>query len=122
LPVKSKAIPDKTWEFDELEVRRCTVQTREASPERQHVFNHWCALTGLCCLQGKLEELEKELVESNSNMSRLQRSYAELVELQLVLDKAGSFFDSKTAAQFEASIADSIADGESPLLDAQVSS
>ena len=29
----------------------------------------------------------------NSNSERLQRSHAELVELQLVLEKAGSFFD-----------------------------
>lgn len=41
----------------------------------------------------KLEELETELIEVNSNSERLQRSYSELVELQLVLEKAGAFFD-----------------------------
>lgn len=49
----------------------------------------------LLCLprQGKLEELEAEILEVNGNSERLARSYNELVELQLVLEKAGSFFD-----------------------------
>jgi V-type H+-transporting ATPase subunit a len=44
-------------------------------------------------VQGKLEELEAEMLEANGNSERLARSYNELVELQLVLEKAGSFFD-----------------------------
>jgi hypothetical protein len=32
-------------------------------------------------------------VELNGNAERLQKSFSELVELQLVLEKAGSFFD-----------------------------
>lgn len=57
--------------------------------------------TGLqTSLQAKLDHLEAELLELNSNSERLQRSHAELVELQLVLEKAGSFFDD---AQFRAS-------------------
>jgi hypothetical protein len=44
-------------------------------------------------LQAKLEELEAEILEVNGNSERLARSYNELVELQLVLEKAGSFFD-----------------------------
>lgn len=43
--------------------------------------------------QAKLEELEAEMLEVNGNSERLMRSYSELVELQLVLEKAGSFFD-----------------------------
>jgi V-type H+-transporting ATPase subunit a len=43
--------------------------------------------------QGKLEELEAEIMEVNGNSERLARSYNELVELQMVLEKAGSFFD-----------------------------
>ena len=43
--------------------------------------------------QGKLEQLERELLELNSNSERLSRSHAELVELQLVLEKASAFFD-----------------------------
>ena len=41
----------------------------------------------------KLEELEKELLEVNANAERLARSFSELVELQLVLEKASAFFD-----------------------------
>lgn len=70
-----------------------------------------------------MEELEKELLETNSNMERLQRSYAELVELQLVLEKAGVFFDSRSGQRFEVvpEVFSGYADGESPLLEAVVS-
>lgn len=43
--------------------------------------------------QSKLEELETELLQLNQNDERLQRSLNELLELQLVLERAGSFFD-----------------------------
>eukprot|EP00242_Pyramimonas_sp_CCMP2087_P004638 CAMPEP_0198211454 /NCGR_PEP_ID=MMETSP1445-20131203/23973_1 /TAXON_ID=36898 /ORGANISM="Pyramimonas sp., Strain CCMP2087" /LENGTH=838 /DNA_ID=CAMNT_0043885717 /DNA_START=197 /DNA_END=2713 /DNA_ORIENTATION=+ len=44
-------------------------------------------------LEAKLEELESELLEVNGNQDKLSRSHSELVELQLVLEKAGGFFD-----------------------------
>lgn len=54
-------------------------------------------------LEAKLEELEAEMLEVNGNSERLARSYNELVELQLVLEKAGSFFDrARVDAQAEA--------------------
>lgn len=37
------------------------------------------------------------MLEANGNSERLARSYNELMELQLVLEKAGSFFDSARA-------------------------
>lgn len=56
-------------------------------------------------LQAKLDELETELLEINGNSERLQKSHSELMELQLVLEKAGGFFDDAqhraSAAQFE---------------------
>lgn len=59
----------------------------------------------LLLLQGKLDELETELLEINGNSERLQKSHSELMELQLVLEKAGGFFDDAqhraSAAQFE---------------------
>ena len=69
-----------------------------------------CRLYKLCLhaclvLQAKLDELETELIEINGNSERLQRSHSELMELQLVLEKAGGFFDDAqhraSAAQFE---------------------
>ncbi|KAL3515125.1 hypothetical protein ACH5RR_022027 [Cinchona calisaya] len=45
-------------------------------------------------LEIKLGELEAELVEINVNNEKLQRSYNELVEYKLVLQKAGEFFNS----------------------------
>ncbi|KAG2240148.1 hypothetical protein Bca52824_091030 [Brassica carinata] len=42
----------------------------------------------------KLGELEAELVEINANNDKLQRSYNELIEYKLVLEKAGEFFSS----------------------------
>ncbi|GAX85466.1 hypothetical protein CEUSTIGMA_g12882.t1 [Chlamydomonas eustigma] len=47
-------------------------------------------------LELKLEDTEKELLEINSNTEKLQRAYAELNEMQQVLEKAGGFFDQKT--------------------------
>lgn len=44
-------------------------------------------------LQSRLEELERELLEVNANSDRLFRTEAELVELQMVLERAGSFFE-----------------------------
>jgi hypothetical protein len=41
------------------------------------------------------------MLEMNGNTERLQRSYAELIELQLVLEKAGTFFDSSRGGRFE---------------------
>ncbi|PNT41522.1 hypothetical protein POPTR_004G160400v4 [Populus trichocarpa] len=45
-------------------------------------------------LEVKLGEFEAELVEMNTNDEKLQRSYNELVEYKLVLNKAGGFFSS----------------------------
>ncbi|CAN6555229.1 unnamed protein product [Malus baccata var. baccata] len=45
-------------------------------------------------LEVKLGELEAELIEINLNDEKLQRSYNELLEYKLVLEKAGDFFHS----------------------------
>ncbi|KAG9135048.1 hypothetical protein Leryth_011546 [Lithospermum erythrorhizon] len=45
-------------------------------------------------LEVKLGDLEAELTEINANSDKLQRSYNELVEYKLVLQKAGGFFQS----------------------------
>ena len=69
-------------------------------------------------LQGKLEELEKELTVINENSDRLKKSEAELIELQLVLEQAGAFFDDARASasgRSGGSQPDSAAD--TPLLD-----
>ncbi|PIN12095.1 Vacuolar H+-ATPase V0 sector, subunit a [Handroanthus impetiginosus] len=50
------------------------------------------SLTSLDDLEVKLGDLEAELVEINANSEKLQRSYNELVEYKLVLEKAGEFF------------------------------
>lgn len=56
-------------------------------------------------LEGKLGELEAELTEVNANTEKLQRTYNELLEYKLVLQKAGEFFhhaqSSATAQQRE---------------------
>mmetsp|Transcript_14644 Transcript_14644/g.46592 ORF Transcript_14644/g.46592 Transcript_14644/m.46592 type:complete len:765 (-) Transcript_14644:224-2518(-) len=48
-------------------------------------------------LEVKLEELETELLEINHSGERLRKSHSELVELQLVLEKAGAFFEDARA-------------------------
>jgi hypothetical protein len=85
------------------------------------VLLHLC----LCCssaarhlsetVQGKLEELEKELTVINENSERLKKSQAELVELQLVLEKAGEFFDDARASAQGSNGSDSTV--ATPLLD-----
>ncbi|KAL0422803.1 UNVERIFIED_CONTAM: V-type proton ATPase subunit a3 [Sesamum latifolium] len=52
------------------------------------------AITSLDDLEVKLGDLEAELVEINANGEKLQRSYNELAEYKLVLQKAGDFFNS----------------------------
>jgi len=44
-------------------------------------------------LEVTLEELEHDLCDISAAMTKLERSKSELVEFQLVLDQAGSFFD-----------------------------
>ncbi|KAF7829615.1 V-type proton ATPase subunit a3-like [Senna tora] len=45
-------------------------------------------------LEVKLAELEVELLEMNMNNEKLQHTYSELLEYELVLQKAGEFFSS----------------------------
>lgn len=48
-------------------------------------------------MQSRLEELERELLEVNANSDRLSRTEAELIELQMVLESAGGFFEEAQA-------------------------
>lgn len=52
-------------------------------------------------LEVKLTEIESELTEMNANGEKLQRSYNELVEYKLVLQKAGDFFHSAQSRAIE---------------------
>lgn len=49
-------------------------------------------------LETRLSRLEAEVLEHNGNSERLQRSYNELLELQLVLERAGLFFEDARAS------------------------
>ena len=63
------------------------------------------------CVQRKLDELEGELVQMNGNAERLQKSFAELTELQLVLERAGGFFNDqqfRSRGTFEAGSASGV--------------
>ncbi|XP_031118442.1 V-type proton ATPase subunit a2-like [Ipomoea triloba] len=53
-----------------------------------------CRNVTLDGLEVKLGELEAELVEMNGNSEKLERSYNELLEYRLVMQKAGEFFHS----------------------------
>ncbi|KAG2446982.1 hypothetical protein HYH02_008136 [Chlamydomonas schloesseri] len=44
-------------------------------------------------MEGRLEELERELLGLNESSERLDRTYYELVELQVVLEHAGQLFE-----------------------------
>ena len=62
------------------------------------------------CGRGGWRSWERELLEVNGNAERLARSFSELVELQLVLEKASAFFDDAqhraSTATFQAQPAD----------------
>ncbi|QHN99216.1 V-type proton ATPase subunit [Arachis hypogaea] len=51
--------------------------------------------------QVKLTDIEVELTEMNANGEKLQRTYNELVEYKLVLQKAGEFFQSAQSRAIE---------------------
>ncbi|KAI3432044.1 V-type proton ATPase subunit a [Psidium guajava] len=72
-------------------------------------------------LEVKLRELEAEIIEMNANNEQLQRTYAELAEYKLVLQKAGEFLHSTksiAAVQQREVEAQSLGEGsiDSPLL------
>ena len=48
-------------------------------------------------LEVKLEELESETSQLNSNTQNLQKSYNELIEVQMVVEQAGAFFEEARA-------------------------
>lgn len=48
-------------------------------------------------LEMKLEELESETSQLSANTQNLQRSYNELIEVQMVVEKAGAFFQEARA-------------------------
>ncbi|RYR69778.1 hypothetical protein Ahy_A03g016325 [Arachis hypogaea] len=52
-------------------------------------------------LDVKLTDIEVELTEMNANGEKLQRTYNELVEYKLVLQKAGEFFQSAQSRAIE---------------------
>ena len=44
-------------------------------------------------IEAKLDDLESELRQITDNTEKLRRGHSELVELQIVLEKAGGFFE-----------------------------
>lgn len=71
---------------DELEKAGILISTRFA--ERHIEFDE---------LESRLSRLEQEITELNANSERLNRTYHELLELQLVLERAAVFFDDARA-------------------------
>ncbi|KAM0824603.1 hypothetical protein ACQ4PT_070100 [Festuca glaucescens] len=76
-------------------------------------------------LEIKLGEFETDLIEVNTNNGKLQRTYNELVEYNVLLQKTGEFFYSaqRSAAQQQSEIvADQFGDSslESPLMEQEM--
>lgn len=83
-------------------------------PHGHSLHSFWTKVLRVDHVQTKLDQLEGDLLELNSNSEKLQRSQAELVELSLVLEKAGSFF-SDAQSQASSSTVEarsSLSDGE----------
>lgn len=69
-------------------------------------------------MQSKLEEIEADLTVINENSERLKKTQAELSELQLVLEKAGAFFNEARQSAHGTTSGDSgAASVDAPLLD-----
>jgi len=88
------------------EVKRCDEMTRilrffkeqvekEDLPSSSTNFDDESSLDEL---EARLEELERDLLEVNANSERLQRTHSEFAELQLVLQRAGRFFEEAQGA------------------------
>ncbi|KAL6212847.1 hypothetical protein ACLB2K_018062 [Fragaria x ananassa] len=69
-------------------------QMRKAGLLSQSTMSTMSNDTDLDSLEVKLGELEGDLLEMNANNEQLQRTYSELLEYKLVLQKAGEFFSS----------------------------
>ncbi|XP_004291813.1 PREDICTED: V-type proton ATPase subunit a3-like [Fragaria vesca subsp. vesca] len=69
-------------------------QMRKAGLLSQSTMSTMSNETDLDSLEVKLGELEGDLLEMNANNEQLQRTYNELLEYKLVLQKAGEFFSS----------------------------
>lgn len=85
------------------QVKRCDEMARKLRYFKEHIDGAGVAIppapagadrmVHLDELEIRLEGLESELLEVNGNNDKLQKRQAELIELQLVLEKAGNFFD-----------------------------
>lgn len=64
-------------------------------------------------LQSTLERLEREVLELHQNDERLQRAWAELSELQLLLERGGTFFQSAHALS-RATVNTNVPDASAP--------
>ncbi|KAL6215711.1 hypothetical protein ACLB2K_015139 [Fragaria x ananassa] len=69
-------------------------QMRKAGLLSQSTMSTMSNDTDLDGLEVKLGELEGDLLEMNANNEQLQRTYSELLEYKLVLQKAGEIFSS----------------------------
>ncbi|KAL2231641.1 UNVERIFIED_CONTAM: V-type proton ATPase subunit a3 [Sesamum indicum] len=86
-----------------IQIKRCGEMSRKLRFFRDQMSKAGLAPTtrslpqdvlNLDDLEVKLGDLDTELVEINANGEKLQRSYNELMEYKLVLQKAGEFFNS----------------------------
>ncbi|KAG0474818.1 hypothetical protein HPP92_014504 [Vanilla planifolia] len=98
--------------FKEQMLKAC-ISASEASLTRSNI--------GFDELEVKLEDLETELIEINTNTEKLRRTYNELLEYKVMLQKAGEFFysaQSDATAQHRRVEAGNVGDAslDSPLL------
>lgn len=73
---------------DEIDKAGITKPPASTSDERTYSLDE---------LEVKLESMESEMLEMNENTQKLQRSYNELIEVQMVVEKAGAFFEEARA-------------------------
>ncbi|XP_058756768.1 V-type proton ATPase subunit a3-like [Vicia villosa] len=91
------------------QIKRCGEMARKLRFFKEQMFKAGVSPKGSTAqvdvniddLEIKLSEIESELTEMNANGEKLQRTYNELVEYKLVLQKAGDFFHSAQSRAIE---------------------
>ena len=70
--------------FGEQMVKAGLIPMAQPAPDQAYTLDE---------LEAKLDDLESELRQITDNTEKLRRGHSELVELQIVLEKAGGFFE-----------------------------
>lgn len=107
-PVIFRSLSSTSLITSSVQIKRCDEMTRQLRYFTDEVTKAGISLPkrpsidfrppALDELEAKLSSIETELQQVTANADRLRRSHAELYELELVLERAGGFFEDARAS------------------------